>query len=52
MGLYGYNCLPFGIASALATFQKDTILQGLNHIQCYVDDILVTGADMMNIFTI
>ena len=47
MGLYRYNCLPFGITSATATFQKmmDTILQGVNHIQCYVDDILVTGAD-------
>ena len=47
MGLYRYNCLPFGITSATAIFQKmmDTILQGLNHIQCYVDDILVTGAD-------
>ena len=21
------------------------ILQGLNHVQCYIDDILVTGAD-------
>ena len=23
----------------------DTILQGLNHVQCYIDDILVTGAN-------
>ena len=23
----------------------DTILQGLHHVQCYTDDILVTGAD-------
>jgi len=23
----------------------DTILQGLNHVQCYIDDILVTGAE-------
>ena len=23
----------------------DTISQGLNHVQCYIDDILVTGAD-------
>ena len=22
----------------------DTILQGLNHEQCYMDDILITGA--------
>ena len=47
MGLYGYTCLPFGIASAPAIFQRtmDMILQGLNHVQCYIDDILVTGAD-------
>ena len=23
----------------------DSILQGLHHVQCYIDDILVTGAD-------
>ena len=47
MGLYRYTRLPFGIASAPAIFQRtmDTILQGLNHVQCYTDDILVTGAD-------
>ena len=47
MGLYRYTRLPFGIASAPAIFQRtmDTILQGLHHVQCYIDDILVTGAD-------
>ena len=47
MGLYGYTRLPFSIASAPAIFQRtmDTILQELNHVQCYIDDILVTGAD-------
>ena len=47
MGLYRYTCLPFGIASAPAILQRtmDTILQGLNHVQCYIDDILVTGAN-------
>ena len=47
MGLYRYTRLPFGISSAPAIFQRtmDTILQGLNHVQCYIDDILVTGAD-------
>ena len=47
MGLYRYTRLPFDIAAAPAIFQRtmDTILQGLNHVQCYIDDILVTGAE-------
>ena len=46
-GLYEYTRLPFGISSAPATFQKvmDTILQGIPNVICYIDDILVTGAD-------
>ena len=46
-GLYRYNRLPFGIASAPAHFQKlmDTVLQGIPHGICYIDDILVTGAN-------
>jgi hypothetical protein len=41
-GLYRYNRLPFGIASAPAIFQRtmDTLLQG---VMCYIDNILVTG---------
>lgn len=44
-GLYQFTCLPFGIASAPAQFQKvmDTILQGSRGAMCYIDDILVTG---------
>ena len=43
-GLYQYKCLPFGIASIPALFQKtiDTILHGLDHITSIQDDILVT----------
>ena len=43
-GLYQYTRLPFGVASAPAIFQKtmDIILQG---VICYIDDILITGAN-------
>ena len=44
-GLYRYNRLPFGVASAPALFQKlmDSVLGGIPHVICYIDDILVTG---------
>ena len=47
IGLHRYTRLSFGIASAPEIFQRtmDTILQGQNHVQCYIDDILITGAD-------
>ena len=40
-----YTRLPFGVASAPALFQKsmDIILQGLDEVICYLDDILVSG---------
>ena len=46
-GLYVYNRLPFGVASAPAIFQKlmDTVLQGVPGVTCYIDDILVSSAD-------
>ena len=46
-GLYQYTHLPYGIASAPAIFQRvmDTILQGLPGVMCYIDDILITGAN-------
>ena len=44
-GLYRYTQLPFGVASAPAVFQRamDSILQGISHVICYIDDILVIG---------
>ena len=44
-GLYKYKRLPFGTASAPAVFQRamDQILQGMEHVTCYIDDVLITG---------
>uniref|UniRef100_A0A674DXY4 ribonuclease H n=1 Tax=Salmo trutta TaxID=8032 RepID=A0A674DXY4_SALTR len=42
-GLYRYQGLPFGIT----LFQRamDQILSGLTGVQCYLDDLLITGKD-------
>ena len=44
-GLFRYNRLPFGIASAPAIFQRvmDTLLQGIPGVCVYLDDILISG---------
>ena len=46
-GLYTCTHIPFGVASAPAIFQKlmDTVLQGIPGVVCYIDDILISGAD-------
>ena len=45
-GLYQYNRLPFGVASAPAVFQQlmEIVFQGAKGVVCYLDDVLVTGA--------
>jgi hypothetical protein len=47
-GLFRYNRLPFGVASAPSIFQQimDQMLAGLNGTVCYLDDIIVTGINM------
>ena len=44
-GLYSYNRLPFGIASAPAIFQRylEQITSGLSGCANFLDDIIVTG---------
>lgn len=51
-GLYQYNRLVFGVASAPAIWQRamDQVLQDIPGTQCYLDDILVTGKDDENHF--
>lgn len=46
-GLFRFNRLPFGIASAPSIFQQimDQMLAGLDNTVCYLDDIIVTGKD-------
>ena len=42
-----HNCLPIGVASAPAIFQKimDTTLQRVAGVTCYLNDILVSSTD-------
>ncbi|XP_056135313.1 uncharacterized protein K02A2.6-like, partial [Lampris incognitus] len=44
-GLYVYHRLSYGVSSAPSMFQNvmDQILLGLEHVTCFLDDILVTG---------
>lgn len=44
-GLYRYNRLLYGVASAPSIWQRtmDQILQGLPGVHCILDDMIVTG---------
>lgn len=44
-GLYVYHRLAYGVSSAPSIFQgvMDQILQGLDHVTCFLDDILITA---------
>ena len=44
-GLYEYNRLPFGVSFVPAIFQRTmkNLLQGLEHVAVYINDILITG---------
>lgn len=44
-GLYTYHRLSYGVSSAPSIFQAvmDQILQGIEHVTCFLDDILITA---------
>jgi len=44
-GLFEFSCLPFGVASVPAMFQRimDSLLQRLPGMASYIDNVIVTG---------
>lgn len=48
MGLYEFQRLPFGVASAPAIFQSfvDELLKGMSNIGWYIDDVIIAGVDI------
>lgn len=52
-GLYEFQRLPFGIASAPALFQAmmDKILEGIPNVGCYIDDVIITGHSAEDCYT-
>ncbi|KAF7652087.1 hypothetical protein LDENG_00102050 [Lucifuga dentata] len=45
-GLFLFKRVPYGLASGPSCFQRmmSTILKGLSGVQCYLDNIIVSGA--------
>ena len=43
LGLFEFNCMPFGLRNASATFQRfvDQVCHSLSNVMAYVDDIVV-----------
>ena len=46
-GLYQYTRLPYGVSSSPAIFQSimNNMLNGIDNVCVYLDDILISGAD-------
>ena len=51
-GMYAYKRLPFGVKPAASIFQSvmDQILSGLDDVQCYIDDILIWGSNVKELY--
>lgn len=47
LGLNRYYLLSYGVTCAPALFQEimDKILNGMEHVACVMDDIIITGDD-------
>ena len=45
-GLFTYTRMPYGASSAPSIFQRvmDSMFQGIPHVLCYLDAILITGS--------
>jgi hypothetical protein len=51
-GLFVYERLPFGVKPAASIFQSamDRILDGLENVQAYIDDVLMRGKTPQELF--